>query len=165
MSLRSQVSRLRLASRPAVGSMFFVRQNARGCSNGLRRQLPTNVPGSSALESREDWIAVYPPVIWSSHRPWSRTRDNFRLIRVGRSAFCRWYRIRYCRHLGCRRAFGRSGREIASPSIAWDSSRRSGIPCCGQDCYCKKSSVCGLQSHSRPRFASPAASRTSSPLS
>src|ERR1700694_4758997 len=25
------------------------------------------------------------------------------------------------RHLGCRRAFGRSGSEIASPSIAWDS--------------------------------------------
>ena len=49
-----------------------------------------------------------------------------------------------CRHLGCRRAFGRSGSEIASPSIAWDSSRRSGIPRSGQDCYC----VRGLQTHS-----------------
>src|SRR4030088_3426070 len=68
-----------------------------------------------------------------------------------------------CRHLGCRRPFGRSGSEIASPSIAWDSSRRSGIPCRGQDCYCKKSFVRGLQSHSRPRFASPATSRTGPP--
>ena len=56
-----------------------------------------------------------------------------------------------CRHLGCRRAFGRSGSEIASPSIAWDSSRRSGIPCCGQDCYGKKSFVRGLhESFSTP---------------
>jgi hypothetical protein len=31
----------------------------------LEALLPTNVPGSSALESREDWIAVYPPVIGS----------------------------------------------------------------------------------------------------
>jgi hypothetical protein len=69
------------------------------------------------------------------------------------------------RHLGCRRAFGRSGSEIASPSIAWNSSSRYGIPRCGQDCCCKKSSVRGLQSHSRPRFASLAASRTGSPLS
>jgi hypothetical protein len=30
-----------------------------------------------------------------------------------------------CRHLGCRRAFGRSGDEIGSPSIAWDSSLRT----------------------------------------
>src|ERR1700682_6163279 len=75
--------------------MSLVRQHARGWSNGLLRYVPPNVPGSSALESREDWIAVYPPVIGSSHRPGSRTRDNFQPIRVGRGAFCRWYRVRY----------------------------------------------------------------------
>jgi hypothetical protein len=61
----------------------------------LEALLPTNVPGSSALESREDWIAVYLPVIGSSPRPWSRTRDNFRPIQVGHGAFWRWYRLRY----------------------------------------------------------------------
>jgi hypothetical protein len=55
--------------------------------------------------------------------------------------------------------------KFTCPSIAWNSGRRSGIPCCGQDCYCKKSSVRGLQSHSRPRFALPATSRIGSPLS
>ena len=165
MSLRSQALRLRLASRPAVGSMFFVQQSARGCSNGLRRQLPTNVPGSSALESQEDWIAVYPPVIGSSHPPWSRTRGNFRPIRVGRGAFCRWYRVRYMPPSRVSTRLWPIRQRNCVSINAWDSSRRSGIPCCGQDCYCKKSFVRGLKIHSRPRFASPATSRTGPPLS
>jgi hypothetical protein len=63
MSWRSARLALKLASRSAVGSMFFcATERTRACSNGLRRQLPANVPGSSALELQQDWIAAYSPV-------------------------------------------------------------------------------------------------------